>query len=613
MHLSILPPLLLALPLAAQMAAQSSVQTSPVPERATSVTIRAHAKLVSVDVVVTDRDHHPVHDLKQQDFAVFENGHPQNINSFTESKATPPAAIKLPAMPRGYFTNDLPRPTSNAVNILLLDALNTPMMDQNYLHQQLLEFLRRSPPGSNTAIFGLSSKLVLLQGFASDPEVLKAALTKRTAQASKQLTDVVGGNSTVDTAGDVDTSMGGVLSATQVASLQTWLDMQESFQTIVRVKDTLDAMNVLARWLATIPGRKNLIWFSGSFPLDILPDATQTSTDPFAQVADAEEEYRETSDMLARAQVAVYPIDVRGLMVSPTSGGAMAGSKGIRTANGRGNAFTNDNTRFFLSTSAEHNTMQRMADDTGGHAFFNTNGLVDAIAHVIDDGSNFYVLSYSPTDSDWNGGFRKIQVKLAEQGYTLAYRHGYYADEPNSVSSPPAAGTAVVASKSDSRLIVKAMAHAVPGSTQVLYKLRVLPTSMAPEDTVAPGNLFNEAKSTDLKPPFRRYSVDFVVVPANITFTATADGMHHTLLAFVTIVYNQDGVLVNRISRVIPATLNQDQFSNILQHGFPYHQEISVPVKGQYSIRTGVHDLKTNRVGTTELPVAAVKDLAPIN
>jgi hypothetical protein len=157
------------------------------------------------------------------------------------------------------------------------------------------------------------------------------------------------------------------------------------------------------------------------------------------------------------------------------------------------------------------------------------------------------------------------------------------------------------------------MVHGVPGATQVLYKLRVLPTYNAPEDTVAPGNTFNEARKDDLKPPFRRYSLDFAVVPSNITFTATSDGLHHAHLAFVTIVYNQDGILVNRIARPIPATFNAEQYRNVLQHGFQYHQEISVPVSGTYTIRTGVHDLITNHIGATEIPVAVLKTLKPVN
>ena len=86
-------------------------------------------------------------------------------------------------------------------------------------------------------------------------------------------------------------------------------------QTQMRTQYTLDAFNALAHYLANFPGRKNLIWFSGSFPLQIEPDPTLN--DPFAVMADSNEEFRETTNLLALAQTAVYPVDARGLMTAP--------------------------------------------------------------------------------------------------------------------------------------------------------------------------------------------------------------------------------------------------------------------------------------------------------
>jgi hypothetical protein len=65
-------------------------------------------------------------------------------------------------------------------------------------------------------------------------------------------------------------------------------------------------------------GRKNLIWFSGSFPLNILPDPEQAvfGVNPFS-VDDFQDDVRATTSLLSRAQVAVYPIDARGVFISP--------------------------------------------------------------------------------------------------------------------------------------------------------------------------------------------------------------------------------------------------------------------------------------------------------
>ncbi len=94
----------------------------------------------------------------------------------------------------------------------------------------------------------------------------------------------------------------------------------ESFQPQLRARYTLDAHNLLARDLSNLPGRKNLIWFSGSFPISILPDPSLK--DPFAVMASSEDEFKETVDLLVLSQVAVYPIDARGLMVGSMTGGS---------------------------------------------------------------------------------------------------------------------------------------------------------------------------------------------------------------------------------------------------------------------------------------------------
>ena len=99
---------------------------------------------------------------------------------------------------------------------------------------------------------------------------------------------------------------------------------------VVEYADGLDAFNAIAHYLANFPGRKNVIWFSGSFPLNIEPD--ETLNDPFAVMEDSNQEFRETTNLLARSQIAVYPVDARGLMTSPVFDASNSGSKYVREA-----------------------------------------------------------------------------------------------------------------------------------------------------------------------------------------------------------------------------------------------------------------------------------------
>jgi VWFA-related protein len=587
--------LLLALCLAAP--AQSPTP-QPIP------TLKAHTQLVIVDVVVTDSHQNPVHNLKAADFTLLENKEPQQIRNFEEHTAlsdTKPQPI--PPMPPGTFTNWTPTPPNSAVNILLLDTLNTPIQDQSFVHDQLKQYLKSSKPSARIAIFGLTTHLNLLQGFTSDPELLKTAINQKNSQVSPLLNDPVGGGGGLQPLSDTVSSFGSAPDIADIlANLKQFDAEQQSFQFQLRARYTLDALNQLARYLAGIPGRKNLIWFSGSFPINILPDGDLQ--DPFAAAAGFEDEFRETTNLLTLNQVAVYPVDARGLMVSPTFSAANSGSQYGRDRT----AASKEEAKFFQQTAAEHATMLKMAEQTGGKAFINTNGLSQAAATAIDAGSNYYTLAYSPTNTKWNGSFRKIQISLQQQGYSLSYRRGYYADDPNGPTKHVGATSTTPATKPVDPMHA-AMMRGGPDPTQIILKVRVLPASTVPEDKPADGNVLNP--HLNIQGPYRRYDIDYAA-DSRAAITQTSDGVYHLDVRFLAYVYDQDGNLINFADNNAHANLSAETYAGLLQHGLPYHQEISVPVKGQYYLRIGIHDLTGNRVGALEVPVASVKDLAPL-
>ena len=595
-------PRILLLPLALCLAAPAQ---SPAPKSTQPITtLKARTQLVIVDVVVTDHHQHPIHNLKAADFTLLENKDPQQIKNFEEHTALSAAAKlqPLPTMPPGIFTNWSPTPVNSSVNILLLDTLNTPTQDQSFVRDQLKQYLKSSQPGVRIAIFGLTTHLNLLQGFTSDPELLKTAINQEKPQASSLLDDPVGGGGGSQSLSETASSFGNAPGMAGVlANLKQFDAVQQSFQLQLRARYTLDALNQLARYLADIPGRKNLIWFSGSFPINILPDGDLQ--DPFAAVTSSETEFRETTNLLTLSQVAVYPVDARGLMASPTFTAANSGSKYARNPA----AFSTDEAGFVQKTAAEHATMLQMAEQTGGKAFINTNGLGEAVATAIDAGSNYYTLAYSPTDTKWNGSFRKVQIKLQQQRYTLSYRRGYYADDPDAPTKHNEATAATTAAKPVEPMQV-AMMRGSPDPTQIILKVRVLPSSTAPEDKPADGNVLNP--QLKIQGPYRRYDID-CAADARTAITQTPDGIYHLDVQFLAYVYDQDGNLINIADNNAHTKLSPAAYAGLLQRGLPYHQEISVPVKGQYYLRIGIHDLTGNRVGALEVPVASVKDLTP--
>jgi hypothetical protein len=233
--------------------------------------------------------------------------------------------------------------------------------------------------------------------------------------------------------------------------------------------------------------------------------------------------------------------------------------------------------------------------------------LKEAIGKAVEAGSNYYTLAYTPTNLNWNGSYRKIQVKLDKKDVTLAYRRGYFADDPNKPvnrggqQNPPAGAVRYNAMRA-------AMVRGGPDPTELIFVANVRPSTGETEATPVQGNQTGR-KFTG---PFRRYTVQFLANPRQVQCPAAPDGAHHCALEFLTFVYDGDGALVDMQTNGVNATIAADKYANAMGHNFTYAQQISVPVKGEYFLRIGMRDGATDNVGALELPVAAVAKLPPM-
>jgi VWFA-related protein len=581
----------------------------PVPSLTTGT------QLVTLDVVVTDSKQNPVHNLSASDFTVLDNNAPQRIKSFEEHSAANVKPEPPLHLPPGNFTNYTSVPANAALNILLLDTLNTPLEDQSYVHNQIRLYLKNSPPNAPLAIFGLSSHLWLLQPFTADPELLRAAIDRKSLKSSPLLNNAATGDKTQSFSVQMQESRAS-FSPDVIRRMQQFEGGQSSKDLQLRARLTLQALSQLARYLAGLPGRKNLIWFSGSFPISILPD--RSLLDPFSVAGDSSDQFRKTTELLAHSQVAVYPIDARGLAGPSVYSVEDSGVQYDPTIHpGAFNKNLSDSTR---KTADDNSTMLQMAEQTGGHAFLNTNRLADAVAHVVADGSNYYTLTYTPTDMVDDGRFRGIKLKLRRDGLTLAYRRGYYADPPKT-SDGGNRSLAAVSTTGFTKLTSLApvpvadpmhdtMSFGSPVPTQITLKVLVVPAAGHPEETVASGNF--AIPNARLIGPYRRYDITIAVDPSAVVFTPGGDGNRHADLMFRTYLYGRDGKLLNTSSRVADENLTPGLYERTLHTGVFFHQQISVPLKGEFYFRVGVHDVTADRDGAVEIPVASVKDLPPV-
>ncbi len=613
MHVPFLRPAILTLPLliAPLCPAQSP---SPTPTFAVP-TLQERANLVVVDLVVTDRAGNPVPGMTAADLALTDDGKPQTLHSFElHTASSTPVTLPIPAradLPVGTFSNAQASPTAAPVlNILLLDTLNTPLTDQTFVHQQTLQFLRSSSPGP-IAIFGLTNHLIPLQGFTSDPRLLRAAIDRLGSRASNVREDNVSTASQVKLSDTFETSLGG--SDREFAAVLTRLRQFEAdieiSQDRMRQHMTLDALDALANYLVHLPGRKNLIWFSGAFALDVLPDTRQKTAFPNTG-NDVVDQLRETSALLARAQVALYPVDARGLFNVPTyDPGARSLLDPASLA--RQTQLSNQ------QVADQHEVMRTMADETGGHAFLNTNGLARAVNQAIGLGSTFYTLTYTPTPEEPRPSLHRIHLaltgRLAGTHLNLSYRRSYYSTP--ALLRAGATGRRALTSGGtalelpvDENAFRLAMIHDAPEIAAIPFTAEVRPVSSTPAPQPDANTHPNAALGHG---PWRTYTVSLTLPAAALVAPAPTAGFTGTV-QFALHCYNADGQLLSSTSDAVRMNLPASVAPRIETANIPFGQRISVPqTANDVFLRIGVQNLATGAVGSLELPLAVVNNLPP--
>jgi VWFA-related protein len=194
---------------------------------------------------------------------------------------------------------------------------------------------------------------------------------------------------------------------------------------------------------------------SGSFPSIVLADPNLV-INPSSVARNYEDEVRETDTLLAAAQVAIYPIGAKGLATNPQA--IDDPIKALRENEMEEIASEHD-TRV---RNPDQATMDQVARETGGFASYDVNGLDQALARVVDQGSHFYTLTYTPTNSEADGRYRKMEVRLSAKSYKLSYRPGYYA-----------AGGKAASAGADDRPLLSFMRPGMPDSTQIRFTLKV--------------------------------------------------------------------------------------------------------------------------------------------
>jgi VWFA-related protein len=552
--------------------AQISISGSQAPEipdspqlnsgkaEASDLVIHQNVRRVVVDVVVSDAKGSPVRGLTASDFAIAEDGQPQRIHNFDvhDFDSISDSLPQLPAsLPKNTFVNVPTGPERGPLYVLLLDLLNMEVNDQPAAREQLLKFARSKPLGTRFSVFVLSDGLHLLQGFTED---------------RNRLADIVDPKSSHP-------------------HLPRIFLNAENYRAAISVPRVLIG---IAKFLSDLPGHKNVIWISASFPSTNMPGA-----DPGSEGLSMSDEVKEATDALARGQIAVYPVDVRAVSATGVSAADLGG---------RSSATSGSSADYAMN--ARHMTEQEIADATGGHAFYNTDDMAGALTEATETGAHYYTLTYSPSNQDYNGRLRHIHVDLARRGYHLAYRHSYFG---NSVAAAPEPANGLhvasgLASSQTARLtdsLYPNMQHGAPLAHQLLFRAHI--HALAPPKRATAEQMATLADQPAFFPERRQGRAARPLRPIQlqtyeIDYTVAA---RYPILEIAAAAFDEDGKMLNGV--VQRAAEDTEEFLPGSRRDGIYRlqQHFDVPVSA-VSVRLAVRDVATDNVGALEitLPLA---------
>jgi VWFA-related protein len=581
--------------------------------------LRVTSRSVVIDVIVTNNGK-PVTGLKKDAFTVNESGKPQTVSFFEENAPTPPPqSVQIPKMPTDVFTNFSPFPNPPAVNVLLLDSLNTTTDNQSAVHKAALQYLKTAKPGNRMAIFTMGLGLHFIQGFNDDPTVLMAALNNKK-------------NNEVENAGvmkaqsetTVERNLLGMMassgaSSSAISGLQGLLAERDLARNVDRTNLTLENLQRLAAFLQGFPGRKNIIWFSEKPPGVFVVGSGGSGGVQGGNPA-LKEEVAQTLAMLAEARAALYPVDARGTTVSGiySAENTIPGTASpISPIIGSGSTTQQQVNEEDTERNGDQENAQIVADQSGGRAFANSNSLADIIDKITSTSSTFYTIAYTPTNTKMDGSYRKIEIKVAGANYQLSYRRGYFAIDDVLPGSSLAVRNQQL-QKLDQKTpgavdpLLPFMDLGMPQSQQVLYKLRIYPASVdaaaaVPNATQSTPPNTQPGKSQDKEKT--AYKIDFAINTSDLSLPPDPDGTHKGQLNITLLVYDRFGNIVNHEEHLVDLSFKPDAYAAVQKAGVQLHADLAVPAKGNYWLRTGILDRGSRKVGTMEIPLGAVVPL----
>jgi VWFA-related protein len=470
----------------------------------------ANTREVLTDVTVTDNDGNPVHGLSRSAFHIFDNNRPEQLESFEEHVGAPATIATTSAAPNVFSNAYLLHPPPS-LNVILLDTTTIDIVDQMFLNQELTKFVKALPANESLAIYERAADgTIVLQNFTSDHNLLSTAIHRAIPRLRQP---------------------------------GSWY------------ASDLGTLRQIAVFLSQIPGRKNVLWFTGGSNFYLRADPTSLPS---------YESMREIYDELETERIALYPIDARGLTVEIRFGMAQ-----------------------------QQMMMADMAEATGGQASYNNNGLAQIASRVVDTDADFYTLTYRPDDLKANNKWHKVKVAVDDGPYHLSYRRGYF-DDGTGTSIPPR----------QTRTVLRAHGETFQAPTRhtepIIFEARVQPSiATQPANPVQSSTTAHAPKRNEVAYAVR-YSVPFDALTRETVNGETQISVGAAILAF-----NHFGRLTGHVAQKLTFSLNTEQLKSAAAI-FRFDQQVNLP-KGEDYLYIALWDMTNGRLGTLQLPLDVEK------
>src|ERR1700682_2995691 len=393
--MAVVLPLNVSLSVVAQNAPQSP------QSQQSQYRVRVTSELVLVNVVVRDKKGNLVRDLKKEDFTLLEEGKRQAISTFdfenVDELATAGAAeatVSGTAPERGLLRSTDQSGSLNArdrrLMLLFFDFSGMEPEDIERSVNAAKKFVQtRMQPADLIALVSLATNMRIDLDFTDDKTEVLSALTSYTSGQGQGFDNGATGSSE----GTAET--GGAFTA------------DDTDYNTFNADRKLLALESIMQTLGKISQKKAIIYFSNGI--------SQSGMDNQSAL-------RAATASAVKANVSIYPVDIRGLQAFPPGGEAQNASLHGQSAY-NGAAVLND----LNSNAASQETLSTLASDTGGKAFFDSNDFGAVFSQVQKDSSAYYVLGFTSSNALKDGRFRHLKVQLNRPDLKLDYRSCYYA------------------------------------------------------------------------------------------------------------------------------------------------------------------------------------------